>query len=135
MLTAEYDFLGYDDSVPWPGSAADLDRDLMTLHDACRPLSERDRLKLLARLWSLTKRASGDTAEMAMTLRAYVEELAAYPGEAVEKALREWPRGSKWWPALAELVDALDWQARRIAEMYQALYAVGLREKPGEGRR
>lgn len=49
--------------------------------------------------------------------KAYVDALAIYPADVIERACREWADGSKWWPTWAELKRECDrLSARRRAE-------------------
>jgi hypothetical protein len=83
-------------------------------HDAARQLLETamipaDREVLasaLTRLRYLTASRHAGDADLKFMASAYLEALADCPGDAVMAALQRWPREHKFWPALAELLEA-----------------------------
>ncbi len=64
-------------------------------------------IKELVRMRALSAVRASDTDDVAMILSAYAEALAEYPADATVAALRWWPRRNKWWPALAEIEQAI----------------------------
>lgn len=73
------------------------------------PLSLQAIASLLAELDALTRHPAGETEEAAaFRLRVYARRLATLPGSAVRRALTEWPDNSAWWPAWADLLEAVE---------------------------
>lgn len=71
------------------------------------PASEDELQEALLVLSSLTKRSAKDEAMADVQLRAYTENLRNYPADIVWQVLSTW-RATTFWPAWAELANALD---------------------------
>jgi len=87
------------------GDHDDRARAKQILEEAMLPAPRVEVIKALGRLRALTVSRSTDSAEGAMIFAAFADELAEWPGDAVISALAKWPRKSKFWPALAEILD------------------------------
>lgn len=65
-------------------------------------------IRALTKLRALTASRGADTADLAVTLAAYCDELRREPGDLVLAAVTAWPRrGNKWWPALSKLIELM----------------------------
>ena len=129
MLAADYEFIRYDETVPWKGPDEDLDHAITTLDQACIPLSAAETVAMLSRLWAMTKRQVMEPCDMVLAIRSYTDELGRFPAPAVCHALSAWPRTSKWWPTLFEIIEAMPWKERRVAEMRDVFRAVAKRAR------
>lgn len=67
------------------------------------PLTNKQLIELLARLDAMTKHRTETPEQQALRLTCYREDLRAFDGEAVRKAIQSWPDTHDWWPSWAEL--------------------------------
>lgn len=89
----------------WSQANTDWNELRNIIRDAMKPLGGNETVKLIAKCFSLTRGANGE--DLALTISALKDELANYPADLVEYALTEWPRISKWRPALMDLVELM----------------------------
>ncbi len=75
---------------------------------AMMPAPQSDVLMALARLRAMTRAPQAGDDDLKFSLGVYAEELAAYPGDVVLSALKDWPRRSMWWPSWHELRGGLE---------------------------
>lgn len=64
-------------------------------------------MNALVKLRMLTTSRSSAEPDVELQLTAYAERLAAWPIEAVERVLGDWPGRSQWWPSWLELQEQL----------------------------
>jgi hypothetical protein len=79
------------------------------LDAAMYPASKKVILAELYRLRAITSSRNVDEYEAKTAVEAFAEELADFPADAVIAGLRAWPRQHKWFPTLAEIIEAI-WQ-------------------------
>lgn len=72
---------------------------------AYEPLPRDEIVKLLARLKVVTIRRGEGEADLTLQFSAYADDLSKWPADVVREVLMAWD--GKWWPALAELEDAM----------------------------
>lgn len=74
---------------------------------AFQPMPVEDLVSELARLRTLTISRNMDGEDMTAMLSAYADALSCHPADCVRSVLRGWGRSNKFWPALAELENAI----------------------------
>jgi hypothetical protein len=62
-----------------------------------------------------------DAADVRGLIAIFAAELADYPADVVATAFRSWARRERYWPALAEIVEACDRENRWRASLARAL--------------
>ncbi len=86
------------------------------------PAAPKDILKMLHRLKLLTVARNTDHADLTLQLAAYASELGDWPADVVRQVLADQPSRSKWWPAWAELEEALAQAMQPRAALRDALW-------------
>ena len=104
VCDADWHIVGYRWTLPVPEADIATARDLLdgAMQPAPRQLIGRE----LTRLRAVTVSRNAGTEDQTLILSAYADGLAEYPADAIVDALRHW-RG-KFWPALAELWEAIE---------------------------
>lgn len=73
----------------------------------------------------LVARRAEAEEDIALSLRAFVEKLMAYPGDAVFAVLERWPDHNEFWPLWKELRDELEpmtaWRRSLLADIERLL--------------
>jgi hypothetical protein len=86
------------------------------IEEAMRPAARDVLARELARLRALTVSRAADADDTRIIFAVYLDALAEYPADAAITALRRWPHDHKFWPALAELADAI-WSSCEFRKM------------------
>jgi hypothetical protein len=86
------------------------------IEEAMRPAARDVLARELARLRALTVSRAADADDTRIIFAVYLDALAEYPADAAVAALRRWPHDHKFWPALAELADAI-WASCEFRKM------------------
>lgn len=100
------------------------------MRELCRPLDDRGLLAALVRLRSATMSRTADTTETELALETLADELAPYPADIVLDVLTEWPRRSRWWPTIADLLPLLQRELRPRQALLRALDTIAAAEIP-----
>jgi len=102
---------------------ADCDSAKANLRTAMMPAERKLIISELTRLRMVTKSRNGAEEDLAACLAAYADELIEYPRDVLVSTLRHFGITAVFWPALAEIVSAMDatlaWR-RNIAEVLAA---------------
>lgn len=62
----------------------------------------------LREMASLTAKRTESGEDEEMTVTAFMERLAEYPGDIVIDAIRGWPNKSRWWPTWFDLAEQIN---------------------------
>jgi hypothetical protein len=120
--TRTFELVGYRLSGPVPREDLDEAKRLLAL--ASQPVSKETLLNGLVKVRVLTSaKQASDDEELQLSLEAYAEALAEYPGDAVRPVLAAWPRKNKWWPNFAELVAEIEPRCQRRRFLLETLNA------------
>ncbi len=101
------------------GPEASRDLAVEALKRSLQPARPELVAELLAELDCITSRRAGEELETRLMMAAYVKRAKAYPADALRAVVEGW--SSKWFPAWAELKDALDLQVRERARILHTL--------------
>ncbi len=104
--------------------SAELAAACSTVAAALRPGPPAVAQREMIRLRAVTIKSKDATlAETATAIAAYAETLAEYPEDIIVAVCRGWPRrpGGKYWPALAELLEAADALRTERRRLHEAL--------------
>lgn len=85
-----------------PNLAAEIERRL-TL-----PPADADIIPALAVIAAKCGRRREDDRASDFTLKVYMADLRAYPGDIVAAVLKHWPECSRWWPDWCDLFALLE---------------------------
>jgi hypothetical protein len=94
------------------------------------PLNDRQIAKALIRLKSLTISRHEKDGDLDLQMEAYAERLRKYPGSAVYAAMGDLVETSKWFPAWAELKDAIMVHCQHTMKAVEAM-EVRIDDRPG----
>jgi hypothetical protein len=84
------------------------------------PASPSDLITALSRLRLCTVRANRDDDDTKLQMVAYAEALSRYPGDLVISTIEMLSTRAKFFPALAEIIDAMPARARLARMMADA---------------
>ena len=105
-------------------NSAELAAACSTVAAALRPGPPAVAQREMIRLRAVTIKSKDATlAETATAIAAYAETLAEYPEDIIVAVCRGWPRrpGGKYWPALAELLEAAEALLTERRRLHEAL--------------
>lgn len=112
--------LGYDLSALTRGELEALSRDVEAL---AAPPAKSDLHGPLLELRLKTASASMGHEDVKAQVSIYARDLTAYPAQAVQQALAEWPRQSRWWPTWYELQELIEPKAQDIRLLQREVQA------------
>lgn len=97
------------DDAAWlePVPEADLTTARLIVEATLQPAAKPALIRELLRLRALVKTRRDDNTDLDLSIEALAEELRRHPGDIAIWAIRQWPRRSKFWPALAELEEVI----------------------------
>lgn len=99
----------------------DVERAIEMLELADQPCPTELATKAMAELSLRTKSRSQGQLDLTLTIRSFVDELAAYPSDVVIDACKSWSAMSKWFPSWCELKDLLDYRVKKRRAYLDAL--------------
>lgn len=85
---------------------------LRTLDKSLEPAPKASIIKALVRLRLSTNSRNQDSADAKVQNAIYAEELAEFPGDVVEEALRKLARLEDWFPPISKIRD----QCQRLVQ-------------------
>lgn len=94
-------------------TAADLQQARDYVLQTIKPADEGRLVQLLAQMQMMMKHRNLDAAHMDLMLAGYVDKLREYPADAVEEGLNSLLDSCEWFPAWAEMRDAIAWRCQR----------------------
>jgi hypothetical protein len=124
-------FIGYD--LPAELDAAQARTLLERFESALPPVTIERLAAELTRVRLLTKGRNLDETDAELTVQAFAEELAEYPGQLVIEVLRYWPRSRQWFPTWQEFQELLRLKGGRMLAMIEALRARSRRREGAKG--
>ena len=86
-----------------------------------QPASEDYLVQLLAKMQMMMKHRNLDDAHMDLMLMGYVEKLREFPADAVEDGLNSLLDSCEWFPAWAEMREAIAWRCQRRTMTLEAI--------------
>jgi hypothetical protein len=108
---------------PIEASLADIEAGLAIVAEAMTPPDNKTLIAELTTLKLLTVSRNNSDDEMELVLRAYARELGRYPRDIVLAVIHKRARTEKWWPALAELLNAIEELTADRVDLHDALVA------------
>ena len=118
-LSDEFDLVGIE--LPADMTVADLQRARDYVLQTTKPADEGRLVQLLAQMQMMMKHRNLDAAHMDLMLAGYVEKLREFPADAVEDGLNSLLDSCEWFPAWAEMRDAIAWRCQRRTLMLVAI--------------
>tara|TARA_R100001129_G_scaffold164232_1_gene130266 strand:+ start:368 stop:877 length:510 start_codon:yes stop_codon:yes gene_type:complete len=118
-LSNEFDLVGIE--LPADMTVADLQRARDYVLQTTKPADEGRLVQLLAQMQMMMKHRNLDAAHMDLMLAGYVDKLRQYPADAVEEGLNSLLDSCEWFPAWAEMRDAIAWRCQRRTLMLVAI--------------
>lgn len=105
--------LGYDSLEPKNDEGREMvSAALRTLDKSLEPAPKASIIKALVRLRLSTNSRNQDSADAKVQNAIYAEELAEFPGDVVEEALRKLARLEDWFPPISKIRD----QCQRLVQ-------------------
>ncbi len=108
-------------SLPSTTTPEMLGKAIAEVEAACVAISSTEALKLLAELKTLTKARAEDETDLEATAIAYAKRVMEYPADVVRKVVAAMPNRQIFWPAWAELREALEDASRTRKGLLHAL--------------
>ena len=102
-------------------TVADLQRARDYVLQTTKPADEGRLVQLLAQMQMMMKHRNLDAAHMDLMLAGYVDKLREYPADAVEEGLSSLLDSCEWFPAWAEMREAIAWRCQRRTMTLEAI--------------
>ena len=102
-------------------SQKDVSDAVAVLEKANMPCGHETALKAVTALRLRTTAKPEHSNDIAAMVALYVDDMADYPEDVVIEACRSLARSNKWFPAWAELYEALEWRVRKRRLMLKAM--------------
>ena len=118
-LSREFDLVGMEISGNVTVKA--LRRAYTHIEKTMQPASEDHLIQLLAKMQMMMKHRNLDDAHMDLMLAGYVEKLREFPADAVEDGLNSLLDSCEWFPAWAEMREAIAWRCQRRTMTLEAI--------------
>lgn len=118
-LSNEFDLVGIQ--LPADMTVADLQRARDYVLQTTKPADEGRLVQLLAQMQMMMKHRNLDAAHMDLMLAGYVDKLREYPADAVEEGLSSLLDSCEWFPAWAEMREAIAWRCQRRTMTLEAI--------------
>ena len=118
-LSREFDLVGME--ISGTVTVKELRRAYTHIEKTMQPASEDHLVQLLAKMQMMMKHRNLDAAHMDLMLAGYVEKLREFPADAVEDGLNSLLDSCEWFPAWAEMRDAIAWRCQRRTMTLEAI--------------
>jgi hypothetical protein len=118
-LSRDFDLVGMEISGKVTVKA--LRRAYTHIEKTMQPASEDYLVQLLAKMQMMMKHRNLDDAHMDLMLMGYVEKLREFPADAVEDGLNSLLDSCEWFPAWAEMREAIAWRCQRRTMTLEAI--------------
>ena len=118
-LSRDFDLVGMD--ISGTVTVKELRRAYTHIEKTRQPASEDHLVQLLAKMQMMMKHRNLDDAHMDLMLAGYVEKLREFPADAVEDGLNSLLDSCEWFPAWAEMREAIAWRCQRRTMTLEAI--------------
>lgn len=99
----------------------DLEQAARMVEASLRPGGFEANMSATKTLLAVARQRSVDPKDARATMEVYGTQIAGFPTDAVEAACDKWMRRSPFWPALSELIEAIEYELRPRRAVLAAL--------------